>query len=80
MRTDKKKTINYNYFRGKRGKGRNRKEGGRKGVEVAHVPGGGEKEKRELPRDSQQPPIVAGRMTQRGRYRKGGGGKVEKRN
>lgn len=35
-------------------------------LEVAHVPGGGEKEKRELPRDSQQPPIVAGRMTQRG--------------
>ena len=30
---------------------------------------GGEKEKRELPRDSQQPPIVAGRMMQRGRYR-----------
>lgn len=27
---------------------------------------GGEKEKRELPRDSQQPPIVAGRMTQKG--------------
>lgn len=53
---------------------------GKKGVEVAHVPGGGgEKEKRELPRNSQQPPIVAGRMTQRGggRYRKGeeGGGR-----
>lgn len=37
-----------------------------KGVKWPTFQAGGEKEKRELPRDSQQPPIVAGRMTQKG--------------